>query len=96
VPRTKLGRWAGGLAGAFVVLVLAQMPAVVNFVGVRPGTALRMVLGVGAALAGTVGLVAGAISYRKLKDRSAVVVAAIILGFLAAVILIVVIVEALA
>jgi hypothetical protein len=81
MPKTKLGRWAGGLLAMCVVLLVAL---ILNrkLAGFAPGSLPLVMIGTGMTLSGIAAFVTGAISLLKFKDRSAVVILAVVLGFI--------------
>lgn len=79
MPKTRLGRWAGGLSAVFLVFLIALILAR-NLAGILPGTPLLIFLGMGMVTTGIAAFVTGAVSLFKLKDRSLVVVLATCLG----------------
>jgi hypothetical protein len=81
-PKTRLGRWAGGLSAVFLVFLIALILAR-NLAGILPGTPLLIFLGMGMMTAGIAAFVAGSVSLFKLKDRSFVVILATLLGTVA-------------
>lgn len=97
MPKTRLGRWAGGLAAAFVALVLFSVLTIgrQNMAGVeggvswlQPGEPVAIGLGTFMLATGLASFVAGLVSLIKLKDRSIVVILAVIVGLLAVLILV--------
>lgn len=92
MPKTKLGIWAGGLSVVFVVLFAAIIYGM-NVAGWRPGTLIAVAVGTGAMIAGIAVFVTGLISLVKFKDRSAVVISAVIVGSIAILIIIMGVVE---
>jgi len=93
MPKTKLGRWAGGLLAVFVVLFIGLILAR-NLAGLPPGTPPLVLIGTGAMISGIAAFVAGAASLVKFKDRSFVVILAVIFGSVAVLISIMEVVEA--
>jgi hypothetical protein len=92
MPKTRLGRWAGGLLAVFfmflVLLILGMKLA-----GLAPGTPLIIVLGTCMMLAGMATFVTAVISQIKFKDHSIVVMAATVIGFIASLLITVEVVE---
>ena len=92
MPKTRLGRWAGGLLAVFlmflVVLILGMRLAVL-----ARGTPLIIVLGTCMMFSGIATFVTAVISQVKFKDHSIVVMAATVIGFIASLFIIVEIVE---
>ncbi len=87
MPKTKLGKWAGGLLVVFVVLLIALTYGM-NVARWRPGTLLAVTVGICMAIAGIAAFVTGVISLIKFKDRSFVVLLAVIIGLIAVLIVI--------
>ena len=87
MPKTKLGKWAGGLLVVFVVLLIALIYGM-NVAGWRPGTPLSITVGICMAIAGVATFVTAVISLVKFKDRSFVVILAVIIGLIAVLIVI--------
>jgi hypothetical protein len=92
MPKTRLGRWAGGLLAVFliffIVLILGR-----NLAGLAPGTPLIIVLGNCMMFSGIATFVTAVISQVKFKDHSIVVMAATVIGSIAILLIIVEIVE---
>ena len=82
MPKTKLGKWAGGLLVAllvfFIVLILGR-----NIARWMPGTPLIIIVGICTMIAGIGTFSTAVVSLAKFKDRSFVVILATIFGFLA-------------
>jgi drug/metabolite transporter (DMT)-like permease len=78
MPKTRLGKWAGGFLAGFLVLILTIVLGKNH--GIRLGSPQIYILGICAAIAGMAAFVAGALSFFKLKDRSIVVALATVLG----------------
>jgi hypothetical protein len=91
MPKTRLGRWAGGLFAVGVVL-LATLIVAYNTEALggvfEQGTAGGLALWVVTAVSVIGTLATGAVSLLRLRDRSVVVVAATIFGFLATLLLV--------
>jgi hypothetical protein len=94
MPKTKLGKWAGGLIAAFVGFLVALVLAM-RLAGLAPGTPVVIALGTCMALSGIAAFVAGLVALIKLKDRTFAVYLAVVLGFLASLISIMEMVEGL-
>jgi hypothetical protein len=82
MPKTRLGRWAGGSLAAFLVL-LAALILGMKLGGLTPGTPLIIVLGTCMMFAGIATFVTAVISQVKFKDHSFVVMAATVVGSIA-------------
>jgi hypothetical protein len=95
MPRTSLGKWAGGLMVAFLVFLIAVILGR-NLLGIQPGTPSIVIVGIGMAITGLATFVTAVVSLFKFKDRSFVVILATILGFLATLIFILELVEGIA
>jgi hypothetical protein len=82
MPKTRLGRWAGGVLAVFlmflVVLILGMRLA-----GIAPGTPLAIILGMCMMFTGIAIFVTAVISQVKFKDHSIVVMAATVNGSIA-------------
>ena len=72
LPRTLIGKWAGGLLLVFVVL-LVWMIVGINFGGMEPGSFLARVAGISMLVVGATTLVTALLSRIKFKDRSWVI-----------------------
>ena len=92
MPKTKLGKWAGGLSAVFLVFFIALILGR-NLVRILPGTPLIVIVGICAMVTGIAAFVTGAISLFKFKDRSFVVILATIFGSIAILIFIMEVVE---
>jgi len=92
MPKTKLGKWAGGFLAVFLVFLVALILGM-NLLGIGPGTPLIVIVGTCAMIAGVAAFITGAVSLMKFKDRSLVVMLATILGFIAVVIVIMEVIE---
>jgi hypothetical protein len=92
IPKTKLGKWAGGLSAVFLVFFIALILGK-NVAGFQPRTPLIVIVGLCAMIAGIAAFVTGVVSLAKFKDRSFVVILAVIFGSLAILIIIVEVVE---
>lgn len=82
IPKTTLGKWAGGLSAVFLVFFIALILGR-NLAGLRPGTPLIVTIGLCAMFAGIATFVTAIVSLMRFKDRSLVVILATIFGFLA-------------
>lgn len=82
IPKTKMGMWAGGLLFVFLVLFAALIYGM-NVAGWAPGTPLSVTVGTCAMIAGIAAFITGGVSLIRFKDRSAVVLLAVIIGFMA-------------
>jgi hypothetical protein len=92
MPKTKLGKWAGGLLAGFLVFLIALILGR-NLVGILPGTPLIVIVGICAMITGIAAFVTGAVSFFKFKDRSFVVILSIIFGSIAILIFIMEVLE---
>jgi fluoride ion exporter CrcB/FEX len=92
MPKTKLGKWAGGLLAGFLVFFIALILGR-NLAGLQPGTPLIVIVGICAMVTGIAAFVTGAVSLFKFKDRSSVVILAVVFGSLAILIIIMEVVE---
>ena len=82
MPKTKLGIWAGGLLAVFVVLLIALILGM-KLAGLTPGTPLIITLGTCMTISAIAAFVTGAVALMRFKDRSFVVILAVVLGFVA-------------
>ena len=82
MPKTKLGKWAGGLLAVFLPFFIALILGR-NLVGLQPGTPLILIVGICAMIAGIGAFVIGAVSLFKFKDRSSLVILAVAFGSIA-------------
>lgn len=82
MPKTKLGTWAGVLLAAFIGLLIALVLAM-RLAGLAPGTPFVLCLGTSMMISGIAAFVSGAIALIRLKDRSFVVILAVVLGCIA-------------
>ncbi|MBE3045948.1 hypothetical protein IMZ48_26100 [Candidatus Bathyarchaeota archaeon] len=94
MPKTKLGKWAGGLLAVFFVLIIALILGL-KLLGILPGTPLIRIVGICAMIAGIATFVTGAVSLIKFKDRSFVVILATIIGIIAMLFVVMEVVEGL-
>jgi len=92
MPKTILGKWAGGLLAVFLVFFIALILGR-NLFGIQPGTPLIVIVGTCAMIAGIATFVTGAVSLIKFKDRSFVVILATIIGIIAMLIVVMEVVE---
>ena len=79
MPKTRLGKWAGGLAAVFLALLVA----LIMLTPTGRGTPGIIVLGVFTAVAGIAAFVTGLVGIFSSEDRSFVVIVATIIGGLA-------------
>jgi hypothetical protein len=93
MPKTKLGKWAGILMAVFVLLLIVVLNGR-NLLGLRAGDPLFIMLGTCMMISGIAAFVAGTVSLIKFKDRSPVVILAVVFGFIAVLITIMEVVEA--
>jgi hypothetical protein len=93
MPKTKLGKWAGGLLAVFVVFLVALILGM-NLAGLTPGTLLTRTLGICITISGIAAFVTGVVALIRFKDRSFVVILAVVLGFFASLLSIMEVVEA--
>jgi hypothetical protein len=82
MPKTKLGKWAGGLLAIFLPFFIALILGR-NLLRISAGTPLIVIVGTCAMIAGIAAFVTGAISLFKFKDRSSVVILAVAFGSIA-------------
>ena len=80
MPKTKLGKWAGVLSAVFLVLLIAL---ILGRRGLHPGAPLAIIVGMGMMITGIAAFITGVLSFFKCKDRSFVVILAMIFGFIA-------------
>jgi len=92
MPKTKLGKWAGGLLTVFVLLLVALIFGM-KLAGLMPGTPLIITLGTCMMISGIASFVTGAVAVMRFKDRSFVVMLAVVLGFFASLLSIMEVVE---
>ena len=92
MPKSKLGKWAGGLLGVFVVLLVALILGL-KLAGLMPGTPLIIALGTCMTIAGIAAFVTGVVALIRFKDRSFVVILAVVLGLFSSLIAIMEVVE---
>lgn len=93
MPKTKLGRWAGTLAALFVVLLIVVLNER-NWLGLKIGDPRLILLGISMMISGIAAFVTGIISLIKLKERSPIVISAVVFGFIAVLMVIMEVVEA--
>lgn len=82
MPKTILGKWAGGLLVAFLVFIIALIVGR-NLLGLMPGTPLLRMLGMCAMVTGIATFLTAVVSLIRFKDRSFLVILATIIGSLA-------------
>jgi hypothetical protein len=82
MPKTKLGKWAGGLLAVFIVFLVALIIGM-KLAGLMPGTPLIITLGTCMTISGIAAFVTGVVALIRFKDRSFVVILAVVLGFFA-------------
>ena len=92
MPKTSLGKWAGRLLAVFVVLIVTLILGM-ELAGLKPGTPLVLTLGTCMMLSGIAAFVTGVVALIRFKDRSFVVILAVVLGFFASLISITEVVE---
>jgi hypothetical protein len=80
MPKTKLGKWAGVLSAVFLVFLIAL---ILGRRGLHPGAPLAIIVGTGMMITGIAAFVTAVLSFFKCKDRSFVVILAMIFGFIA-------------
>ena len=96
MPKTKLGKWAGGLITAFFLSFLTLILFIRS--GQKPGNTLNLYLGIPgicAAISGTAAFFTGALSIIKFRERSILVIVATIIGFIVTLIVVMEVVEGL-
>ena len=93
MPKTSLGKWAGRLLAVFVVLIVALILGT-ELAGLMPGTPLIITLGTCMTISGIAAFVTGIVALIRFKDRSFVVILAVVLGFFDSLFLIMEVVEA--
>jgi hypothetical protein len=94
MPKTKLGKWAGGLSAVFLVFFIALILGR-NLAGFHPGTPLIVIVGTCAMITGIATFVTAVVSLVKFKDCSVVVILATIIGIIAMLIAVMEVVEGL-
>jgi len=82
MPKTKLGKWAGGLFAVFLVFLVALILGM-KLAGLMPGTPLIITLGTGMTISAIAAFVTGVGALIRFKDRSFVVILAVVFGFIA-------------
>jgi len=92
MPKTSLGKWAGRLLVVFVVLIVTLILGM-ELAGLMPGTPLVLTLGTCMMLSGIAAFVTGVVALIRFKERSFVVILAVVLGFFASLISIMEVVE---
>jgi fluoride ion exporter CrcB/FEX len=90
---SKIGRWAGGLLAAFLVF-LVTLIVLLNLAGYKAGSPQLIIVGICASISGIAAFITGMVSLIKFKDRSFVVVLAVIIGSIAVLITIMEVIEA--
>jgi hypothetical protein len=94
MPKTKLGKWAGGLSAVFLLFLIALILEK-NLLGILPGTPLARIVGICMMIAGIATFVTAVVSLVKFKDRSFVVILATIIGIIAMLSVVIEVVEGL-
>ncbi len=96
MPKTKLGKWAGILMAVFVALLIAVLNRrnLLGLKGMKIGSPLLIMLGTSMMISGIAAFVTGIVSLIKFKDRSPVVILAVVFGFIAVLLVIMEVVEA--
>ena len=92
MPKTKLGKWAGAFMALFIVFIIAVI-LMGRLLGSPPGSLPLRIAGTGMMITAIATFISGAVSLIKLKDRSFVVVLATIIGFIAALMTIIEVME---
>jgi len=92
MPKTKLGRWAGGFLAGFLVFLIA-ITFGLDLLNIAPGTPLNVMVGICAAIFGIAAFVTGVVGLIKFKDRSFIVISALVIGFIASLLTIMEVVE---
>jgi len=82
MPKSRLGRWAGRSLVVFLVL-LSSLVLGLNLGKLRPGTPTAVALGTCTMVAGIATLATGVVSLARFRDRSLVVILAVVIGFIA-------------
>ncbi len=95
MPKTKLGRWAGASAALFVVLLIVVLNQR-NWLGLKMGDPRLILLVSSMMISGIASFVTGIVSLIKFKERSPVVILAVVFGFIAVLLVIMEVAEALA
>ncbi|MCX6564841.1 MAG: hypothetical protein NTW38_00185 [Candidatus Aminicenantes bacterium] len=80
MPKTKLRKWAGGLLAVSVVFLVALILGM-RLAGLMPGTPLIITLGTGWMISAIAAFVTGVVALIRFKDRSFVVILAVVFGF---------------
>jgi hypothetical protein len=96
MPKTKLGKWAGGLIAAFFLSFLTLILFILS--GQKPRNTLNLYLGIPgicAAISGTAAFFTGAVSIIKFRERSILVILTTIIGFIVTLIVVMEVVEGL-
>ena len=85
MPKSMLGKWAGGLLVVFLVLFVALVVGVNG--GTLPrGTTIAIAFGISTTLAAYATFITSLASLIRSKDRSPVVILAVVLGTIGAII----------
>ncbi|MEN6310793.1 MAG: hypothetical protein ABFD80_04565 [Acidobacteriota bacterium] len=95
MPKTKLGRWAGASAALFVVLLIVVLNQR-NWLGLKMGDPRLILLVSSMMISGIAAFATGIVSLIKFKERSPVVILAVVFGFIAVFLVIMEVAEALA
>ncbi|MDD8015162.1 MAG: hypothetical protein PHX45_05675 [Acidobacteriota bacterium] len=93
MPKKKMRRWAGGLLAAFLVS-LATLAVLLHLAGYKAGSPQLIIVGTCASVSGIAAFITGMVGLIKFKDRSFVVVLAVIIGSIVILMTIIEIVEA--
>ena len=93
MPKTKLGKWAGILMAVFVVLLIVVLNER-KWLGLKIGDPRLILLATSMMISGIAAFVTGTVSLIRFKDRSPVVILAVVFGFMAVLIIIMEVVEA--
>lgn len=81
-PKSRLGRWAGRSQVVFVVLLILVVIGL-KLRWLLPGTPAAIALGTCMMVAGIAAFVTGTVSLAKFRDRSFVVILAVVFGSIA-------------
>ena len=81
LPKSRLGRWSVGLAGAFVLVFLSVV--VSNKLGIVNLGQAGSILGMTSGISGVIALVTGLFSVSKRGERSILVFLALLVGLYA-------------
>lgn len=96
MPKTKLGKWAGGLIAACLLFFLIVILLVLS--GQKPRDPINLYLaipGICAGISGTAAFFTGVVSMIKFRERSILVILATIIGFIVMLIVVMEVVEGL-